>query len=37
MALDLAVVVVPLPAVWKLKMPVENKVKVSGMFSLGLA
>ena len=37
MALDLAVVIVPLPAVWKLQMPVDKKVKVSLMFSLGLA
>ena len=36
MALDLAVVVLPLPVVWSLRMPTRKKVAVSLMFSLGL-
>lgn len=37
MALDLAVVIIPMPSVWKLQMSTEKKVFVSGIFSLGLA
>ncbi len=36
MALDLAVVVLPLPVVWSLRMPTRKKIAVSLMFSLGL-
>ncbi|KAF2180459.1 hypothetical protein K469DRAFT_592708 [Zopfia rhizophila CBS 207.26] len=36
MALDLAVVLLPLPQVWGLRMPVKKKLFVSGMFSVGL-
>jgi hypothetical protein len=37
MALDAAVVLIPLPAVWKLQMPTHKKIQVTGLFSLGLA
>ncbi|KAF1831501.1 hypothetical protein BDW02DRAFT_454480, partial [Decorospora gaudefroyi] len=37
MALDLAVVLIPLPVVWKLQMPTVKKLQVSFLFSLGLA
>ncbi|KAF7512747.1 hypothetical protein GJ744_000314 [Endocarpon pusillum] len=36
MALDLAVVILPLPVVWSLHMPTRKKIAVSLMFSLGL-
>lgn len=35
LGLDFLVVVAPIPVVWKLQMPVRNKVAVCGMFSLG--
>ncbi|KAF2726515.1 hypothetical protein EJ04DRAFT_398336, partial [Polyplosphaeria fusca] len=37
MALDLAVVVIPMPAVWKLQLPMRKKITVTCLFSLGLA
>ncbi|KAF2458351.1 hypothetical protein BDY21DRAFT_342242 [Lineolata rhizophorae] len=36
MALDLAVVLLPLPVIWKLQIPTRKKIFVSFMFSLGL-
>jgi hypothetical protein len=36
MALDLAVVLLPLPVVWGLRMPMRKKITVTLMFSLGL-
>ncbi|ORY11109.1 hypothetical protein BCR34DRAFT_601561 [Clohesyomyces aquaticus] len=36
MTLDIIIVAVPLPVVWKIKMPARKKVGVSAMFSLGL-
>jgi hypothetical protein len=36
MALDLAVVILPLPVVWGLQIPTRKKIFVSVMFSLGL-
>lgn len=37
MFLDLAIVLLPLPVIWQLRMPVRKKVVVSAMVSLGLA
>jgi hypothetical protein len=37
MALDLSIVLLPLPIVWSLQMPTRKKICVSLMFSLGLA
>jgi hypothetical protein len=37
MALDLMVVIIPMPAVWKLKLPTSKKTFVMLMFSFGLA
>lgn len=34
--LDIFVVILPLPVVWKLKMPARKKAAVTGMFSIGL-
>lgn len=36
LALDLAVVILPLPALWKLQMVTRHKVFLSVMFSLGI-
>lgn len=35
-ALDLMVVALPIPVVWKLQMPNKKKIAVTGMFSLGI-
>lgn len=35
LALDLSVIILPLPAVWKLQMPVIKKLGVTIMFTLG--
>ncbi|KAF2468320.1 uncharacterized protein BDR25DRAFT_202666, partial [Lindgomyces ingoldianus] len=35
--LDVTIVAMPLPVVWKIKMPMRKKVGVSAMFSLGLS
>lgn len=37
MALDLAVVIIPISAVWQLRIAVEKKIRISLMSSLGLA
>ncbi|KAF7957204.1 hypothetical protein EAE96_002795 [Botrytis aclada] len=37
MALDLIIVMIPIPSVWSLQMSVAKKVFVTSMFSLGLA
>ena len=37
MALDLAVVLISLPVLWKLQMPTYKKIQVTGLFRLGLA
>lgn len=36
MALDLSIVALPLPTIWKLQMPLRRKIGVSLLFSLGL-
>ena len=36
MALDLIIVILPLPTIWALQMPLRRKIGVSFMFSLGL-
>ena len=36
MALDLSIVALPLPTIWKLQMPLRRKIGVSFLFSLGL-
>ncbi|KAI1503403.1 hypothetical protein F5X99DRAFT_375139 [Biscogniauxia marginata] len=36
LVIDLAIVILPMPALWSLKMPRSNKVFISIMFSLGL-
>ena len=36
MAIDIAIIVLPMPLLWSLRMPVYNKVFVSVMFSFGL-
>ncbi len=33
--LDVCIVVMPMPLLWKLKMPIANKIGISAMFSLG--
>ena len=35
--LDIIAVVLPMPVLWGLKMNIGNKVKLSGMFGLGIA
>lgn len=37
MILDLLVVVIPIPSVWKLQLALSKKIFVTTMFSLGLA
>jgi hypothetical protein len=36
LVIDLAIVILPMPALWRLQMPLRNKVYVSIMFSIGL-
>lgn len=36
MVIDLAIILLPMPILWGLKMPVYNKVFISVMFSFGL-
>lgn len=36
MVMDLAIVIMPMPALWGLNMPLRNKFFVSIMFSIGL-
>ncbi|KAI1490704.1 hypothetical protein F5X96DRAFT_634721 [Biscogniauxia mediterranea] len=36
LALELAVIILPMPALWGLQMPLRNKVSVTIMFSFGL-
>lgn len=35
--LDISVVISPMPLLWKLEMPLRNKVAVTVMFGLGFA
>ncbi|KAI1406789.1 hypothetical protein F5Y13DRAFT_196794 [Hypoxylon sp. FL1857] len=37
LALDLCVVVIPIPLIWGLQMPLRKRLAICGMFSLGLA
>jgi hypothetical protein len=34
-ASDIALIIIPVPAVWKLKMPLGQRLAVVGMFSVG--
>lgn len=36
MILDIVIVLLPLPLVWKLKMPIRKKIGISVTFALGL-
>lgn len=35
MVTDLCILTIPLPMIWKLQMPTQQKIAVSGMFLLG--
>lgn len=37
LALDVAVVVMPMPILWRLKLSIRKKVAVSSIFGMGLA
>lgn len=34
--IDLGIVILPMPVLWRLKMPLQNKISVSIMFGIGL-
>ena len=36
MGIDTAIVILPMPSLWKLKMVTRKKVGISGLFGLGL-
>jgi len=36
MVLDVVIVCLPLPVIWKLQMPVQKKIGVTAVFALGL-
>ena len=36
LAIDVAIVLLPIPPVWKLQMPISKKLGVSALFGIGL-
>ena len=36
MFIDFSIVALPMPILWKLQMPIEKKIAISGILSLGL-